>query len=132
MKKKKGDIFKSLIEFKKNILEKRPSNEKMWQEVRMMRFMIRPLKGDIRLLNQADQQLIEILWGLGKLEEFFQKNYRSLDQKERKVFFQLFDSLYKDYQERLKQIRLKEIGDKDPSALEMEIFRSRTNSKKYN
>jgi len=131
--KEKKDIFDSLRSFQKNIIEKKPTLTQMWQEVRMMEFKIKPIQGDIWRINFQDKEFIEALWNLGKLEEFFQKNYQQLKPSDKKIFFNFFDKLYQRYQKQLNRLRLKKDRKLIPySVLEMEIFRVKKQVKKVN
>lgn len=123
------DIFSKL----KKALGTKPSHEKMYEEIRMMRFKIRPISGDISLLQLKNHQLIETLWGLGKLDELFQKEYDKLGNNQKEIFFRLFDNLYSQYQDQLNKINInKEIKPRLSQVFEMEIFKDITARKKVN
>lgn len=123
------DIFGKL----KKALGTKPSLEQMYEEIRMMRFKIRPISGDISLLQLKNHQLIETIWGLGKLDEVFQKEYDRLGSGQKEVFFRLFDSLYHQYQEQLNKINInKEIKPNLTEVFEMEIFKDITAKKRVN
>lgn len=123
------DIFSKL----KKALGTKPSLDKMYDEIRMMRFKIRPISGDVSLLQFKNSELIEALWGLGKLDEVFQKEYDNLGNDQKEVFFRLFDNLYHQYQEQLNKINInKELKPKLSQVFEMEIFKDITARKKTN
>ena len=123
------DLFSKL----KNALGTRPSLKKMFDEIRMMRFKIRPISGDVSLLQLKNHQLIETLWGLGKLDEVFQNEYEKLGSDQKEVFFRLFDNLYLQYEDQLNKINInKEIKPKLSQVFEMEIFKDLSAKKKVN
>ena len=123
------DIFSKL----KKALGEKPSHQKMYEEIRMMRFKIRPISGDVSILQLKNHQLIETLWGLGKLDEVFQKEYDKLGRDQKEVFFRLFDNLYHQYQEQLNRINInKEVRTQLSQTFEMEIFKDITIKKKVN
>src|SRR3989344_679001 len=123
------DIFRKL----KKALGTKPTHEKMYEEIRMMRFKIRPISGDISLLQLKNHQLIETLWGLGKLDEVFQNEYEKLGSDQKEVFFRLFDNLYLQYEDQLNKINInKEIKPKLSQVFEMEIFKDLSAKKKVN
>lgn len=131
-KKKNVDVLHVLAEFQKNILGKKPSLDKMYDEVQMMHFKIRPLQGDVSLLNLADINLIEALWNLGKLDEFFRSQKDKLTQKQKQIFFQFLENLYEQFQDKLSNVKLRPIEEmQTPSSVEMEIFKEET-QKKFN
>lgn len=132
-KKSDSDVLYLLRNFQRDILEKKPAAEKMYEEVRMMHFKIRPIQGDISLLNLNDNQLIEILWSLGKLDEFFQKEIKKLAPKQKEFFFRYFNNLQQKFQDRLNKLNLKQERIIERSAIfELEIFRERLLKKKIN
>ena len=47
----------------------------MFEEVRMMKFKIKPIQGDVSAFNLKNERFIESLWSLGKLDEFFHKEF---------------------------------------------------------
>lgn len=136
MKKKQNhDVLSLFLDFKKNVLESKPSSNTMFEELQLMRFKIKPVQGDVSLLNLRDKELIEALWNLGKLDEFFQLQYKGLSAPARKTFFQLFDDLHQTYQNKLNKLNiLRPVSgddlDTDP-AIEMEIYKEEL-PKKYN
>lgn len=132
-KKREVDVLHVLAEFQKNILEKKPTLEKMYDEVQMMSFKIRPLQGDVSLLNLSDINLIEALWNLGKLDEFFRSQKDRLTQKQKRVFFQFMENLYEQFQEKLSNVKLKPIEEmQSQSSVEMEIFKEEAHTRKLN
>lgn len=123
------EIFSAL----KKILGAKPPIEKMYEEIRMMRFKIKPISGDISLLQLKNRGLIETLWGLGKLDEVFQTEYDKLANDQKEVFFRLFDNLYQQLQNQLNKINVSpEVRSNLPQILEMEIFKDTPAKKKAN
>ncbi len=126
-KKNSNDIIDLVTHFQRRVLENKPPVSLMFEEIRMMSFKIRPLNGDISLLDLKNKEFIEILWSLGKLDEFFQKQYKSITSKNKNLFLRLFDEIHDRYQEKLNTLNLKPEQFADTSsAFEMEIFKERT------
>lgn len=98
----------------------------MMDEIRMMHFKIRPVQGDVSLLNLREEKLIETLWNLGKLDEFYQKHNDNLTPNQKGVFFNFFDELYHKFQNRLNKLNLRSRVQEIPSTIEMEIFKDDT------
>ncbi|MFW5703683.1 MAG: hypothetical protein ACOCXQ_02515 [Patescibacteria group bacterium] len=124
----KNDVVQMFTDFQNQVLEKKPSFPDMCSDVRMMRFRVRPVHGDISELNFQNYAFIEALWSLGKLDQFFIETVDSLNKKERSVFFSLFDRLYQQYQSKLNHINLKSDRydeEKTTNGFEVEIFRER-------
>lgn len=129
-KKNNVDVFEMISKFQLNVLNKKPPMKQMYDEVRLMRFKIRPLNGEITTLDLSNNSFIEMLWGLGKLDEFFQGHIEKLPQDQRQVFFRIFDELYQKFQQELNKVNLKREEMTQNSSFEMEIFKDRT--KKFN
>ncbi len=125
MKKKEAvDLLLILADFQRNTLESKPSIEAMMDEVRMMHFKIRPLQGDVSLLDLREDKLIETLWNLGKLDEFYQKHNNRLSSNQKSIFFNFFDEIYGKFQNQLNKLNLRSTVKTDvPSTIEMEIFK---------
>ena len=128
----KQDVVEIFSKLKKALASK-PTIKQMYEDIRMMKFKIRPISGDISLLKLKNLQLIETLWSLGKLDEVFQKEYLRLEKEQKEVFFRLFDNLYLQLQDQLNRIDINtEVKPPLPQVLEMEIFKDIPAKKKVN
>lgn len=134
MKKKNSiNLASEIYNFQKKILHQKPPLEKMYEEIRMMKFKIRPLQGDISELNFLNKEFIEILWNLGKLDEFFHRERKKLNEKQKEVFLNFFDHLYDKFQSQLNKIELRgEKEDKKSEIIEMEIYKEDPIQRKSN
>lgn len=123
------DVLQIFDTFQKTIQNK-PSHKQMMNEVRMMKFKVRPMQGDILLFNLQDERLIELLWSLGKLDELFHDKYQKLSSKDRGVFFRIFDSMYQKLQSDLGRINLRRDKASNISpTVEIEIFKEKKQKK---
>ncbi len=129
-KKNKIDVLGIIAAFQKDVLDKKPTMDKMTDDVRMMKFKIRPLQGDISLLNLNDTMLIEMLWNLGKLEEFYRNQNKKLTLNQKEIFFRFFDNMYGKFQDQLNKINLRTKTGRISSTIEMEIFKEESSYKK--
>ncbi|MBI2641724.1 hypothetical protein HYW87_03980 [Candidatus Roizmanbacteria bacterium] len=126
------DVLKIFGDFEK-ILHNKPSIEKMYEDVRMMKFKIRPVSGDISLLNMGNTRFIETLWSLGKLDEIFQKEFKKLQPEQQEVFYRLFDDMYQKFQHQLNTINLKPDNPVERAQIfEVEIYKEASLKKKHN
>ncbi|PIV62792.1 hypothetical protein COS12_01035 [Candidatus Roizmanbacteria bacterium CG01_land_8_20_14_3_00_33_9] len=131
--KNQKDILERLADIQKTLLSQRPSIGQMWEELRMMRFKVRPTSGDIYQVNLNDTRFVEILWNLGKLDELFQREVKLIDKSEREIFYRFFDDTYRRFQDMLNQLNLrKPFQIRTPSFLKMEIFRESKRKRKSN
>lgn len=123
-KKKSNDVLDMISNLQNKILSKKPPLDTMWDEVRMMGFKVRPIYGDISFLNLRNTNLIEIMWSLGKLDDFFQREYEKLSESEKEIFFKIVENLHIQFQKQLNNIHLKgEHTEEVNHTLEMEIFK---------
>jgi len=131
----KQDIFLLLKKFEKSIKHK-PSLGTMIKEIAMMGFKIKKILGDFSSVNLSNKKIIELLWSLGKFEDFFQKKVGDLSQVEQEILLQYFNYL----KEKLifsipihQTLRFeKPLKDFLTNIFEIEILRSQTNPKKVN
>lgn len=106
----------------KAMLDNKPAHDQMLKEVEMMRFKIRPVVGDISILNFKNNQLVETLWGLGKLDEFFQNHFKEISKSDKETFFQMVGQLRGRLENQLNKINFRRPADA-PQMIEMEIFK---------
>jgi len=133
MKKKETKDVMEVLSSLRDIISHKPPTLKMYEEIQMMKFKIRPLQGDVLSINLNNERFLETLWSLGKLDEFFQREYMKMSKKDQEIFLRYFDSLYKNLQQELNKVRL--YNKKNPpktSILEMEIFKEKLLKKKVN
>jgi len=132
-KKTSKDIL-SLINNIQKIISTKPNTNQIFEEVQMMKFKIKPLQGDVSAFNLKNEKFIESLWSLGKLDEFFRKEFPQLSKKEQEVFLRFFDSLYIKYQQQLNQVNLQpaKMTLIRTGLLELEIFKEGKLRKKVN
>lgn len=131
MKKKlTKDILEIINSFHQS-LEKKPPIEKMFEEVKMMSFKIKPIQGNLAEVDLKNKEFIENIWSLGKLDEFFEKNFYKFNKKEKELFLKIFNDIYKKYLENLNRVKLyweKRTSLKN-NILEVEIYKEKTDKK---
>ena len=125
IKKQTKDIKIILTDFE-NLLRFKPSVSQMYEEIQMMKFRVRPVRGDVLSLNLKSSQFISALWSLGKLDEFYRNKISRLNNKDREIFNEIFEEVYQKFQKDLNKVSifpLKTVKYRTP--LEVEIFRER-------
>lgn len=134
VKTSEGKDILSLINNIQKIISTKPNTNQMFEEVRMMKFKIKPIQGDVSAFNLKNEKFIESLWSLGKLDEFFHKEFPHLSKKEQEIFLRFFDNLYFKYQQQLNQINLQpaKMTVTKTGLLELEIFKEGKLRKKVN
>lgn len=121
----KVDLFEKVKEFRNTVIENTPSKEVMTYEVRMMNFKIKPVVGEVFDIDFENEEFIEALWRLGKLDEFFQSEIQNLNKSERPIFFQIVNNMKSIFQNRLNRIHATvfDIESQPNRELEVEIIK---------
>jgi len=129
-----GKDILSLFGNIQKIISAKPTINQMFEDVQMMKFKIKPIQGDVSAFNLKNERFIESLWSLGKLDEFFHKEFPQLSKKEQEVFLRFFDNLYFKYQQQLNQIDLQptRMTSTKTGLLELEIYKEGKLKKKVN
>lgn len=105
-------------------IKNKPKTDRMFAELRMMKFKIKPIQGDLSAVDLKNEKFIETLWSLGKLDEFFKSEYPKLTPKNRQVFLKIFDELHHQYQQELNSINIyKGPVARKNKILELEIYK---------
>ena len=129
----KTDVFLLLRDFQKLIRQK-PPLKTMVEEIMMMGLKIKPIVGDVSLLNLSNKKIVEVLWSLGKFDDFFQAHYKNLSEKEQSILLEYFDH----FREKLvlslptTSVNKDQLKDFKMSVFEIEILRPSENQKKLN
>ncbi len=128
----KEDIISIFKNFQES-LSKKPSLKQMYEELRMMRFRVRPMQGDVAMIDLENKELIETLWNLGKLDELYHREYPKLSSRGKNIFFRIFDNMHQKLQSNLNNVNLKaQTQHSKQSIFEMEIFKERISKRKLN
>lgn len=129
----KKDPLSLLFQFQKQVLDQKPSTLTMYREVKMMQFKIRPVHGDVARINLRNTKFIEILWSLGKLDEFFRITIDGILDEQKPIFFKIMDEMYDNLQQQLNALPFRHGHvQKNSPFVEMEIFKEQIPQKKSN
>lgn len=121
-----NDLYQKINIFQQTINTNKPSLSEMTNEVRMMHFKIRPLGGNITMLDFHNPQFIEALWSLGKLDEFFRDEFKMVKKADQEVFFRLIDEMRQSFQKQLNKANISvkdKIKDTGKPSFELEIVK---------
>ena len=130
-KKKLAKNMSELVGSFQMLVKNKPPINQMYEEIRMMKFRIRPLQGNVLSVNLNNEKFSEVLWSMGKLDEFYQSEFSSLTPKNKQLFIKIFEDLHIQFQEELNRVNLlKGRYSKKPQTLEMEIYKEK--NKKVN
>ncbi len=123
MQEQKALVF--IEKFFKQVLSKKPSFEKMEQEVKLMSFKIRSINGDIiKNLYRNRRNMIELIWLIGRLDEFLQNSSEKISSHDREKIFAVLINFYSR-----KILKEKKNG---LDALEVELFKTKPFDKFFN
>ncbi|KKQ37603.1 MAG: hypothetical protein US54_C0030G0010 [Candidatus Roizmanbacteria bacterium GW2011_GWA2_37_7] len=116
---KKTDAVDKIKRFQEEILAKKPTFGDMVHDVRMMNFKIRPVSGNIAELDYGNNDFIDALWSLGKLDEFFRSEFETIDTEEQDAFFRMINNLRVNFQNKLKQANIQADDFEDASMMQL-------------
>jgi hypothetical protein len=120
----KTDLYERIKLFQQRTLTNKPSKDEMISEVRMMNFKVRPVYGNISKLDFTNNDFINALWSLGKLDEFFKEEFPQVEDEERDVFFKLVDDMRVSLQQKLNHAyKTKKTPKENKVFFEIEIYK---------
>ncbi len=129
------DMLRLFKNFKKDVLDNKPAHEQMINEVRMMKFKVKPIQGDVSKLNFSNQTFVETIWQLGKMDDFIEKHISKIDKQQEHAFYHYFEGMYQQLQEKLSNLHFG-TGIVDINAkrnlVEMEIYKEGKRGKPLN
>ena len=132
-KRQKVDVFLLLKDFQK-LIKNKPTVEKMIEEITIMGLKIKPVLGDISLLDFSNKKMVEVFWSLGKFDDFFQGYYEKLSENELSILFNYFDYLKNKLLLSLPKPILKSenLNNVKLGIFEIEVLRPKNYQKKLN
>lgn len=123
---KRIDVYEAIKTFQEKTLANKPPVSQMIHEVGSMNFKIRPVTGNIAALDLQNEELINALWSLGKLDEFYRKESKNIAAKDKHTFSRMVNELRWNFQNQLSSVRLgsaeQRFSEEHPS-FEAEIFK---------
>lgn len=93
------------------------------RDVQMMRFKVRSLIGDISLVDRMDQEIIESLWKIGKIDQIISEHIDTISEDDQETLMAYFESMESHMRESIRHsFELKPISNKQQT-LKLEIFK---------
>jgi hypothetical protein len=125
-----NDVVTLISRFQETVLENKPSLPRMYADIRMMKFKVRPLNGEFSNLDFKNETFLETLWSIGKLDDFYQSQVNFVSPHQKEIFHRLFNEMYNSYHQKLNKINLRpeEIRGNSRFGFELEIFRENRQS----
>jgi len=129
---KKFDAFDAVAQLNLSILKQKPSVSQMKRDIQMNRLRIKPHMGDVFSLNMGNDQFIDALWSIIKIDEYIENTVDKLPRKEVDMFYQMSSYFRQQFQDTLNRIdmrlpHMKSRPTEQPVAIE--IFRDMRKSK---
>lgn len=129
---RKFDAFDAVAQLNLSILKQKPTISQMKRDLQMNRLLIRPHMGDVFSLNMGNDQFIDALWSIIKIDEYIENTVDKLPRKEVDMFYQMSSYFRQQFQDTLNRIdmrlpHVKSRGTEQPVAIE--IFRELRKSK---
>jgi len=129
---KKFDAFDAVAQLNLSILKQKPSVSQMKRDIQMNRLRIKPHMGDVFSLNMGNDQFIDALWSIIKIDEYIENTVDKLPRKEVDMFYQMSSYFRQQFQDTLNRIdmrlpHMKTRPTEQPVAIE--IFRDMRKSK---
>ncbi len=129
---KKFDAFDAVAQLNLSILKQKPTIQQMKRDIQMNRLRIKPHMGDVFSLNMGNDQFIEALWSIIKIDEYIENTVDKLPRKEVDMFYQMSSYFRQQFQDTLNRIdmrlpHMKSRPTEQPVAIE--IFRDMRKSK---
>ncbi len=99
-----------------------PSVGIMLSELKMMKFKMRPLAGDISSLSKMNSDVISSLWRIGRIDEIVQTHFYDLEEDGQEMVLKYLESFETLTQHQIKgALQAKKIRGKD--VLKIEVYR---------
>ncbi len=129
---RKFDAFDAVAQLNLSILKQKPTISQMKRDIQMNRLRIKPHMGDVFSLNMSNDQFIEALWSIIKIDEYIENTVDKLPRKEIDMFYQMSSYFRQQFQDTLNRIdmrlpHMKSRPTEQPVAIE--IFRDMRKSK---
>lgn len=129
---RKFDAFDAVAQLNLSILKQKPTISQMKRDIQMNRLRIKPHMGDVFSLNMSNDQFIEALWSIIKIDEYIENTVDKLPRKEVDMFYQMSSYFRQQFQDTLNRIdmrlpHMKSRPTEQPVAIE--IFRDMRKSK---
>lgn len=89
----KSTAMELIKEVRSEVEAKSLTREQMIEEIKMMKFKIRPISGDVFYLIAHDMGFLESIWRLGKIEEIVSQSFKRLDARQKDILSKYLDDL---------------------------------------
>ena len=129
---RKFDAFDAVAQLNLSILKQKPTISQMKRDIQMNRLRIKPHMGDVFSLNMSNDQFIEALWSIIKIDEYIENTVDKLTRKEIDMFYQMSSYFRQQFQDTLNRIdmRLPHMTSRPTEQpVAIEIFRDMRKSK---
>ena len=114
------DIIKKIVT---EVEQPRPAFKIMLRDIQMMRFKIRPIIGDISSLNEMNNEVIALLWKIGRIDEIIHASFKDLAEDDQDQLLEYLQHMELQTENDLRRVLRQKPNTKTNNLLKLEVFR---------
>lgn len=129
---KQSRVIELIKKITTEIENARPSREQMIEEIKMMKFKIKPIVGDIFEVTKREEVFLESLWKIGKIEEIITGNINKLTEEEKETLFRYLENFQNQMEKKISSSfrQLPPGLNENITILELEVFKEGKKNKR--
>ena len=101
----------------------KPAFKIMLRDIQMMRFKIRPIIGDISSLNEMNDEVIALLWKIGRIDEIIHASFKDLAEDDQDQLLEYLQHMELQTENDLRRVLRQKPSTKTNNLLKLEVFR---------
>lgn len=90
-----------------------------------MKFSVKSLGSNISSIDFQNKKLIETLWKMGKIEQYFDSEFVKLKNSDKQIFLEFFNKAHSKLQKELNNVQLRTLSHQNAEnqKIVLQIFR---------
>ena len=114
------DIIRKIVT---EVEQPKPAFKIMLRDIQMMRFKIRPIIGDISSLNEMNDEVIALLWKIGRIDEIIHASFKDLAEDDQDQLLEYLQHMELQTENDLRRVLRQKPNTKTNNLLKLEVFR---------
>jgi len=114
------DIIRKIVT---EVEQPKPAFKIMLRDIQMMRFKIRPIIGDISSLNEMNNEVIALLWKIGRIDEIIHASFKDLAEDDQDQLLEYLQHMELQTENDLRRVLRQKPNTKTNNLLKLEVFR---------
>ena len=114
------DIIRKIVT---EVEQPKPAFKIMLRDIQMMRFKIRPIIGDISSLNEMNDEVIALLWKIGRIDEIIHASFKDLAEDDQDQLLEYLQHMELQTENDLRRVLRQKPSTKTNNLLKLEVFR---------